>query len=58
MLRREPDIDVVAEIRTGTEVVVAAQWTAPDIALLDVQMTGRDSLAVTADLQRARPDMS
>ncbi|GEB49674.1 MULTISPECIES: response regulator transcription factor [Streptomyces] len=55
VLRLEPDIDVVAEVGTGTEVPAAAQRTAPDIALLDVQMPGRDGLAVAADLQRALP---
>ncbi|AJT62228.1 hypothetical protein T261_0539 [Streptomyces lydicus] len=42
VLRLEPDIDVVAEIGTGTEALPAAQRTVPDIALLDVQMPGRD----------------
>ncbi|WP_369200533.1 response regulator [Streptomyces sp. PU-14G] len=55
VLRLEPDIDVVAEIGTGTEVLPAAQRTSPDIALLDVQMPGRDGLAAAADLQRALP---
>jgi two-component system response regulator DesR len=55
VLRLEPDIDVVAEVGTGTEVLAAAQRTAPDIALLDVQMPGRDGLAVAADFQRALP---
>ncbi|MBP0458896.1 response regulator transcription factor [Streptomyces montanisoli] len=55
VLRLEPDIDVVAEIGTGTEVLPAARRTEPDIALLDVQMPGRDGLAVAADLQRALP---
>lgn len=55
VLRLEPDIDVVAEVGTGTEVPAAAQRTVADIALLDVQMPGRDGLAVAADLQRALP---
>lgn len=52
VLRLEPDIDVVAEVGTGIEVLAAAQRTSPDIALLDVQMPGRDGLAAAADLQR------
>ncbi|MFD5384449.1 response regulator [Streptomyces sp. NPDC127074] len=55
VLRLEPDIDVVAEVRTGTQVLAASQRTEPDIALLDVQMPGRDGLAVAADLKRALP---
>ncbi|MFF4948826.1 response regulator [Streptomyces chattanoogensis] len=55
VLRLEPDIEVAAEIGTGTEVLAAAQRTLPDIALLDVQIPGRDRLTVAADLQRALP---
>ncbi|QSS89960.1 response regulator transcription factor [Streptomyces sp. M54] len=55
MLRLETDLDVVAEVGGGTEVLDAARRTAPDIALLDVQMPGRDGLSVAADLQRALP---
>ncbi|MEU3720487.1 response regulator transcription factor [Streptomyces californicus] len=55
MLRLEADLDVVAEVGAGTEVLDAARRTAPDIALLDVQMPGRDGLSVAADLQRALP---
>ncbi|MGW4527708.1 response regulator transcription factor [Amycolatopsis sp. NPDC004378] len=55
MLRLEPDIDVVAEVGSGTDVLPAAQRTSPDLALLDVQMPGRDGLAVTAELRHALP---
>ncbi|QWF78591.1 response regulator transcription factor [Amycolatopsis sp. CA-230715] len=56
MLRIEPDIDVVAEVGSGTEVLDAAKRTSPDIALLDVQMPGLDGLAVAAQLRHALPD--
>jgi two-component system response regulator DesR len=55
MLRLEPDLEVVAELGTGTEVLPAARRTAPDVALLDVQMPGRDGLAVAAELRHALP---
>ncbi|MEV7548461.1 response regulator transcription factor [Amycolatopsis sp. NPDC089917] len=55
MLRMESDLDVVAEVGSGTEVVSAAKRTSPDIALVDVQMPGRDGLSVTAELRRALP---
>ncbi|MEV0845726.1 response regulator transcription factor [Streptomyces sp. NPDC049954] len=55
VLRLESDLDVVAEIGDGAEVLAAARRTAPDIALLDVQMPGRDGLTVAADLHRALP---
>ncbi|RSD23667.1 response regulator transcription factor [Amycolatopsis eburnea] len=55
MLRLEPDIDVVAEVGSGLDVVPAARRTNPDVALLDVQMPGRDGLAVAAELRHAMP---
>ncbi|GAA1948837.1 response regulator transcription factor [Amycolatopsis minnesotensis] len=55
MLRIESDLEVVAEVGAGTEVLAAAKRTAPDIALLDVQMPGRDGLAVAAELRHALP---
>ncbi|WP_372665866.1 response regulator transcription factor [Amycolatopsis kentuckyensis] len=55
MLRLEPDIDVVAEVGSGLDVGPAARRTTPDVALLDVQMPGRDGLAVTAELRHAMP---
>ncbi|GLY38136.1 DNA-binding response regulator [Amycolatopsis sp. NBRC 101858] len=55
MLRLEPDIDVVAEVGSGLDVGPAARRTSPDVALLDVQMPGRDGLAVTAELRHAMP---
>ncbi|KAA9381531.1 response regulator transcription factor [Microbispora cellulosiformans] len=55
MLALEPDIEVVAQVGSGEEVVDAARRSRPDVALLDVQMPGRDGLEVTADLRAALP---
>ncbi|MFF2927982.1 response regulator [Streptomyces celluloflavus] len=55
VLRLEPDVDVVAEIGTGIQVLAAAQRTSPDIALLRRTDAGRDGLTVAADLPRALP---
>jgi two-component system response regulator DesR len=56
MLRLESDFEVVAELGDGTSVLEAARRTTPDIALLDVQMPGRDGLAVAAELKHAVPE--
>jgi two-component system, NarL family, response regulator DesR len=40
LLAFEPDLDVVAEVASGDEVVAAAREADPDVALLDVEMPG------------------
>jgi two-component system response regulator DesR len=56
MLRLERDIEVVAEVGSGAEVLAAARRTTPDLVLLDVQMPDRDGLSVAAELRHAMPD--
>lgn len=55
MLGLESDIEVVAQVGSGTEVVPTALANAPDVALLDVQMPGLDGLAAAAELRAALP---
>ncbi|MFI9008161.1 response regulator [Actinosynnema sp. NPDC053489] len=55
MLGLEPDIEVVAQVSAGDEVVPAARRTTPDVALLDVQMPGLDGLSAAALLHAALP---
>jgi two-component system response regulator DesR len=55
MLGLEADIEVVAEVGTGDDVVPAARRTNPDVALLDVQMPGKDGLTAAAELRAAMP---
>src|SRR6185369_8215739 len=55
LLGMEPDLDVVAEVGRGDEVVAAARRERPDVALLDVEMPGMDGIAATAALRAALP---
>jgi two-component system response regulator DesR len=55
MLGLEPDVEVVAQVGTGDDVVPAARRTNPDVALLDVQMPGRDGLEAAGLLRAALP---
>ena len=49
LLALEPDIDVVAEVSRGDEIVPAALAAQPDVALLDIELPGVDGLeAATA----------
>jgi two-component system response regulator DesR len=55
LLGLEPDLEVVAEVGRGDEVVPAARTHRPDVALLDVEMPVLDGIAATADLRAAVP---
>ena len=54
LLALEDDIEVVAEIARGDEILEAAQRIKPDIALLDIEMPGLDGLSATALIRDAR----
>nr|WP_296772041.1 response regulator transcription factor [Rhodococcus sp. (in: high G+C Gram-positive bacteria)] len=55
LLDLEADLDVVAEVGRGDEVVAAALEHAPDVALLDVEMPGLDGIAAAAALRAQVP---
>ena len=55
LLDLEPDLEVVAEVGRGDEVVAAAREHRADVALLDVEMPGLDGIAATAALRTALP---
>jgi len=57
LLSLEPDMEVVAEVGRGDEVVGAARESKPDVALLDVEMPGLDGIAATQALHDALPDV-
>ena len=56
LLGLEDDLEVVAQVARGDEVVAAAQASHPDVALLDIEMPGIDGLAAAALLHRALPE--
>ncbi len=55
LLDLETDLEVVAEVGRGDEVVEAARKTTPDVALLDVEMPGLDGIEAAAALRAAVP---
>ncbi|GIJ46268.1 DNA-binding response regulator [Virgisporangium aliadipatigenens] len=55
LLGLEPDLEVVAQAADGRDAVRAALAHRPDVAVVDLQMSTLDGLAVTAELSRALP---
>jgi len=55
LLSLEADIEVVAEVGRGDEVVDAARDSGADVALLDIEMPGMDGIQAAAELRAALP---
>jgi two-component system response regulator DesR len=55
LLSFEDDIEVVAQVGRGDEVVAAATEHDAEVALLDIEMPGLDGLSAASALRRAKP---
>ncbi|MFX4285058.1 MULTISPECIES: response regulator transcription factor [Janibacter] len=55
LLGLEEDLEVVAEVGSGDEVLAAARRTRPDVAVLDVEMPGLDGISAAAQLTSELP---
>jgi two-component system response regulator DesR len=55
LLALEADLEVVADVGRGDQVLPEALRTRPDVALLDIEMPGLDGLAAAAQLRSAMP---
>jgi len=55
LLGLQPDIEVVATLARGDEVVGAAMVARPDVALLDIEMPGLNGLEAAAQLRDRLP---
>ncbi|WP_229890727.1 response regulator transcription factor [Streptomyces mashuensis] len=56
LLGLEEDIEVVAQVGNGDEIVRTAAEVRPDVALLDIELPGRSGLDAAADLRKQLPD--
>jgi two-component system, NarL family, response regulator DesR len=56
LLDLEDDLEVVAQVGRGDEVLDAAAASCPDVALLDIEMPGSSGLEVLGRLTVQRPD--
>src|SRR5579871_1097122 len=50
VLKTAPDIEVVGEARTGTEAVMLAEQSRPDVIVMDLDMPGADGLTATKEI--------
>ncbi|MCF3962028.1 response regulator transcription factor [Streptomyces fuscigenes] len=57
LLGLEPDMEVVAQVPRGDEVVAAARAHAIDVALLDIEMPGMTGIEAAAELAAALPSV-
>jgi two-component system, NarL family, response regulator DesR len=57
LLSLEEDIEVVAEVERGDEVLDAARTAEPEVALLDIGLPGASGLEVAESLQAELPDV-
>lgn len=55
LLGLEEDIEVVAQVAAGDEIVPAALDARPDVALLDIELPGRSGLDAAAELRTRCP---
>jgi two-component system response regulator DesR len=55
LLALEPDLEVVAEVGRGDEVVDAARSSGADVCLLDIEMPGVDGIAAAAAVRNDLP---
>jgi two-component system, NarL family, response regulator DesR len=55
LLSREKDVEIVAEVSRGDEVMPAALDVLPDVALLDIEMPGGDGLTAAGELRECLP---
>ncbi|GGZ62013.1 response regulator transcription factor [Streptomyces subrutilus] len=56
LLGLEEDIEVVAQVAAGHEIVPAALEARPDVALLDIELPGLSGLDAAAELRARCPD--
>ncbi|MEU4616953.1 MULTISPECIES: response regulator transcription factor [Streptomyces] len=57
LLGLEPDIDVVAQVARGDEVLAAVRAHDVDVALLDIEMPGATGIEAAAELHREFPEL-
>ncbi|WP_328538843.1 response regulator transcription factor [Streptomyces sp. NBC_00344] len=56
LIELEPDLEVVAELSSGTDIVPTAMAMRPDVAVLDIDLPGTDGITAAAGLHTSVPE--
>jgi two-component system response regulator DesR len=56
LLSLESDIEVVAEVAGGNDIMPTARSTQPDVAVIDIDLPGKDGLTAAAELHEQLPN--
>lgn len=57
LLNLESDIEVVAEVSTGDQILPAAKAAQPDVAVIDIDLPGKDGLSAAIEIHESLPDV-
>jgi two-component system response regulator DesR len=57
LLNLEPDIEVVAEVSNGTDILAAAHKYRPDVAVVDIDLPGKDGLTAVGEVHEQLPEI-
>ncbi|HET8641871.1 MAG TPA: response regulator transcription factor [Pseudonocardiaceae bacterium] len=56
LLNLEPDIEVIAEVSSGDQIVPTARRVRPHVAVIDIDLPGLDGLTAASELHEKVPD--
>jgi two-component system response regulator DesR len=56
LLNLEPDIEVVAEVASGDEIMPTARRVQPEVAVIDIDLPGKDGLTAAAEMHDKLPE--
>ncbi|MGW5717664.1 response regulator transcription factor [Amycolatopsis sp. NPDC003865] len=57
LLNLESDIEVVAEVSSGDQILPAAKAARPDVAVIDIDLPGKDGLSAAVEIHESLPDV-
>lgn len=57
LLRLEPDIEVVSEVASGDEILAAARSSRTQVAVIDIDLPGKDGLTAASELHEQLPEV-